>query len=102
MVGSAEVRDQTHASLCGICFVQIDTGIGASSGTSVFLRRCHFTSDTCLYLIHLRPALCSRPWLLTALNKTLKIYGGIMATCKTKKLRGGKVKVMLKEKRVRV
>lgn len=74
MVGSAEVRDQTQGSLCGICFVQIDTEIGASSGTSVFLRRYHFTSDPYLCLIHLRPALRSRPWLMTALlNETVKI-----------------------------
>lgn len=83
--------------------MQIDTGMEASSGTSGFLRRYYFTSDPYLYSIHLRPALYSRPWLLTALlNDTLKIYGGMMATCATEKLRGGEVKVGLREKRVRV
>jgi len=33
---------------------------------------------------------------------TLKMYGGKVATCKTDKLRGSKVKVGLKERRVRV
>lgn len=83
-------------------FVQINTGIGASSGTSVFLRRYHFISDPYLHLIHSRPALYSRPWLMTTLSETLNINGGKTATCTTEKLRGGKVKVGLREKRVRV
>jgi hypothetical protein len=65
--------------------------------------RYHFTSDPYLYLTHLRPALYSKPWLVTALlNETLKMYGGMMATCTTEKLRGGKLKVGLREKSVRV
>ena len=83
-------------------FVPNDTGIGASSGTSVLLRRHHFTSDPYLHLIYLRPALYSRPWLLTALNETLRINGGKMATCTIEKFRSGKVKVEFREKRVRV
>jgi hypothetical protein len=102
MVGSAGVWDQTHGSMCGICFVQIDKGIGASSGTAVLLLQCFFASDPYLYLIHLRPVLYTRPWQLRAsLKETLKIYGGMTATWTTEELSGGKVEVGLREKRVR-